>query len=490
MNLRLIAVLICASALPLTAQQTGGDQELELVRPPTGGTFIQWEAKAGRTYFIQVSDPAEPLRKWSFAPFIELGSGQTISYEVTSTADRGFFRLKYTDVPVPYGIDPDDADPDEDGKTSAVEVLGGTDPLDPDTDDDGLPDGWELDHGLVPTDDGSGNIDNGADGDPDHDGIPNSEEWDAGTDPSQKDSDGDGITDGGELDQGTDPNDPADKPEAEWFVLTGDSPQGVAKARSRTVTIPKGESRLVVVMLASEEYPEFTGYASNFNDVLAWNVAGSGLAINGTVDVNSRNAAWDADLQNEISCLGFSPAHLEDYHSVQAPPDSDLDVTMALSATNVADGIYPSTVMVGLLPIEFHIAHTENQRDAEGNELASTVNPGENTLLRDEIADLRITLPSMDKSNWSLTIDLEPNGMKMATLGSRGAVQMYDIGRIEEGTVVPLTATANGATIAGPYEITLSGDETVTDAFRVVANNAGAFRLRMKTADGKIDVAS
>ena len=431
MKPRLIAVLVLASALPLLAQQSGGDQDLELVRPPTGGTFIQWEAKAGRTYFVQVSNPAAPLQKWVFAPTIEVGVGQTISYEVPSTADKGFFRLKYTDIPIPSGVSPEDADPDGDGLTNEVELTGTeTDPLEADTDHDSLPDGWEAGHGLDPNDDGSGSVDNGPEGDPDHDGVPNGDEWDADTDPSNADSDSDGITDGGELDQGSDPNDPVDKPEAEWFVLTGDSPQGVAKSRSRTVTIPKGESRLVVVMLASEEYPGFTGTSSNFNDVLTWNIAGSGLAMNGTVDVNSRHAAWETDAQNGISCLGFSPAHLEEYHSVQAPPDADLDVTIALTATNVSDWRYPSTAMVGLLPLELrqenmpNIGVAENTTDMASPYDSALVKGGGVAYITGEPAmpKLKASISGLDSNldvDWSSSSGERIPGHSLFAMGGR-----------------------------------------------------------------------
>jgi hypothetical protein len=62
--------------------------------------------------------------------------------------------------------------------------------------------------------------------------------------------------------------DATDTPEAEWFILTGDLPMGVEKGRSRTVSIPPGQSRVVVVVLASREFPEFTGEESEYNDML------------------------------------------------------------------------------------------------------------------------------------------------------------------------------------------------------------------------------
>jgi hypothetical protein len=483
---------VLASALPLAAQEGGIDQGLELIRPPGEQPFIRWQTKPGRTYFVQVATQAAPLQEWYFTPFIEVGEGQTIDYEVPASAEIGFFRLKYTDLPLFPGELPENANPDYDDLTSGEELLiTHTDPLEWDTDGDGLSDGWEHHNGLDPIDPFG---DNGADGDPDHDGLLNSEEQIAETKPKDADSDNDGITDGSEINQGADPNDPDDTPDAEWFVLTGDYPATLSKSRSRTITIPKGQCRLVAVMLASAEFPEFTdpesGYHEEYNDILTWNVAGGGLGLNGSIDVNSYHDYWVLADSGEITHLGFPAVHLEDYKSVQAPPDADLTINISASATNIGDGYYPSTVMVGLLPIEFEITHTEKERDLDGNELTTVVTPGEHVLLRDEIADLRIKVPSLDGADWNMMLDVEPAAMKTATLGARGAVQMYDFGRIENETVIPLTAGGNGTTITGPYAIALPGAEGGQDTFRIVVNNEGAFRLRLKTADDKVNVNS
>jgi hypothetical protein len=466
-------------------------QQIRVVRPQTGGTFLEWHGQPGRIYFLQVSNQSSPLQKWNFAPIIEVGTGVAISYEVETTADAAFFRLKFTDIPIIPGILPEEADPDDDGLSSEEELLEtGTDPLDPDTDKDGLPDGWETENGLDPNNDGIDDISQGPDGDNDQDGLLNREEWEAGSDPNDADSDDDGVTDGGEVDQDSNPNDPQETPEAEWFVLTGTYTQNLVKARSRAINIPPGQSRLVVVLVASDEYPEFTGEASQFNDQLTWNVEGGGLDLNGNIDVNSRHSEWDWALLNDISLLGFNPVHLEDYHSVQAPDNASLQITVALTAKNIADDILPSTVIVGFLPIEFEITHTEKERDENGTELTNSVNPGANTLLRDEIADLKIKLPSLNRDDWDLTIDLEPTEMKSDTLGARGSVQMYDFGKIEESGVVPFSINTTGATIAGPYPLTIPGANGGDETLRFVVNKNGTVRIRLKSADNKIDVKS
>jgi hypothetical protein len=166
-----------------SAEPPGIDQSMEFVIPPTGAKFIRWHGKPGRTYFIQVSDPADHLKTWLFQPIIELGSDIEISHEVLATAEKGFFRLKYTDqVPAP-GETIDTADFDHDGIPNLYEIQTlGTDPLDKnsaggDSDNDGLPDGWEKFHfGSL----GASTLS----ADPDGDGLSNQVELMLGMDPS------------------------------------------------------------------------------------------------------------------------------------------------------------------------------------------------------------------------------------------------------------------------------------------------------------------
>lgn len=193
-------------------------------------------------------------------------------------------------------------------------------------------------------------------GDSDGDGLNNIEEYDLGTDPNNPnnpDSDGDGITDGGEANQGSNPNDPADTPAAEWFILTGDLEEGVEKSRSRTLTIPEGGGRLLVIALASDEYPSYTGDESQFNDILDWTVSPHGKdPISGTIDVNSYNEFWIIAEDEGTEIQSFTPAYIETVQKFSAPGGAPLEIVIDLSATNIGDGALPSTVMVGLLPVE------------------------------------------------------------------------------------------------------------------------------------------
>ena len=327
---------------------------------PTG-CKMTWIGGA-QTVFLQYSFD---LQSWSFFPEIESGTGN-YEYNFSCNTDKMFVRLKYTDVVV---ADPENYDFDNDGLNSMDELTSSmTDPLNPDTDGDTLLDGWESANGLDPNDDGATNVINGASGDPDNDGLTNSEEQLYNTDPNNADTDGDGITDGGEVDSSTDPNDDTDTPDAEWFILTGDMEEDVAKTRSRTVTIPAGESRLLVIAVASDEYPTFTtGDGSEFNDVLSWDIRPAGLdAITGSIDVNDRHDQW---LDAEIDGFGleyFFPAYVEQVKVVTAPDDATLSVEIDLTATNIGDGTLPSMVMVASLPVEVVIP----KLDASGAEVA------------------------------------------------------------------------------------------------------------------------
>ena len=371
---RLAFLLLCVSWIqPLPAQENGIDQSLELYSFPEGGKLIVWYGYVGRSYFVQVSDPNDPLKKWTWAPIIEGGNDEEISHEVEGTADKGFFRLQYTDqVPGP-NEDLDTADFDGDGLTNWEEInIYYTDPLNPDTDGDGLPDGWEVANNLDPND---ATGDNGADGDPDADGLTNLEELDNDTDPNNPDTDGDGITDGGEVDQGTDPNDPGDTPTAEWFILTGDLEVDIQKTRTRTVTIPAGQSRIIAVVIASDEYPDWTGDESEFNDTLTWDIRPTGSQpMTGSVDVNSRHTEWqDAELQGRET-HGFSPAYLETGMTLTAPDNAALTVEIELSATNIGDGTLPSTVLVGVLPV-IPVEFFPQLLDGDGINIEGSENP-------------------------------------------------------------------------------------------------------------------
>jgi len=190
MKLFLICIfsLFCAIP-PLSAQGNGIEQESELVSVGSN-KFLRWYGHAGRTYFMQVSDPNDHLNKWTWAPIIESGNDEDISYEVDGTADKGFFRLKYTDQPT---TDPDNDDFDGDTISNIDEITWYlSDPLNADTDNDGMPDGYEATYYF------DLNFDDGG-YDYDGDGLTNLGEYNAATEPYYSDTDGDGMSDGFEI---------------------------------------------------------------------------------------------------------------------------------------------------------------------------------------------------------------------------------------------------------------------------------------------------
>lgn len=244
------------------------------------------------------------------------------------------------------GTDPLNPDTDSDGLLDGMELGIGTAPLIVDTDGDGMNDGWEHRHdGFDPLSANDG------DADPDNDGATNRQESEAGTDPANPDTDGDGLNDFWEITQGSDPNDRADTVPVRWVSVTGNLEEGQTKTVEETVVIPAGVAVYVGVFVHSREYPYYTGQQSEFNDRLRWSIQAAGQTpLNGGIRVNNEEVSWGNAAAEGWEAGGFSPvAHKGG--AIYRAGASDLTVAVTLEATNVRDGAYPSSVIVGFFPL-------------------------------------------------------------------------------------------------------------------------------------------
>lgn len=140
---RLIIIAICLIAsLNVGFGQLATDpNEGSWITQDSPGAFtLRWYGRAGRTYFIQTS--VDLLGAWIYVNEIEAGQNLVIPYGFTSSNDKFFLRLKYSDIPTD---DPQGDDFDGDGVSNAAELQAGLDPLNfSDTDSDGVSDDWEM----------------------------------------------------------------------------------------------------------------------------------------------------------------------------------------------------------------------------------------------------------------------------------------------------------------------------------------------------------
>ena len=258
---------------------------------------------------------------------------------------------------VQLGTSLSSADTDCDGLPDGLEDTLGTNPLQPDSDGDGMNDGWEYEHRnsvFDPSADNAAdaNPDNDLDSDPDGDGLTNGQECEWGTNPAIADTDGDGLGDGAEVAQNSDPTDRADTIPVKWVTVTGDLPVDQIKETRETVTVPARTAAYVGVFIHSEEYPDWTGQQSEYNDMVYWKIqTNDETLLTGDLHVNTEEVSFEYADMDGWSVGGFSPVEHKE-GSVLLAGDTDLVVSVTLRAINVRDGLLPSSVIVGIFPLK------------------------------------------------------------------------------------------------------------------------------------------
>lgn len=181
---RMLLALGCMVLLPGEEVGAQENEESKLEWDETNEIWrFQWWGKAGRTYFLQHSENL--LEPWQWVPMIESGDDSVKEWGFTTTGDKFFARLQYTDAETP---DAAADDFDLDGVSNFDELQQGSDPFAAvDRDGNEMFDDWEVRHFGSPGQ-------NAAD-DPDGDGLTNLQESLLGTNPHAADTDGDGLRD-------------------------------------------------------------------------------------------------------------------------------------------------------------------------------------------------------------------------------------------------------------------------------------------------------
>ena len=319
---------------PFSSTSPNGFVTTDLIRSLTYGAYtLEWPTKIGKVYQVQYS---QNLTNWSNLgdPIIATTTSHSIGVHATqpdtTVPPKLFWRVTITDV-----------DTDGDGLTDAEESVIGTNPQEKNS-LLGIHDHWL---GKYFTDtlmqSGLNNID--LSDDQDNDGSTVAEEYLNGTDPHQ-----------------------ADAPsKQQWIILHGDEEENIEKQRSKTQMIPAGESAILMIAVASDEYPYYTDpeTTDDFDDTIRWNITiENNPSITEQIHVNDYHIDWIvADVNQQFLPTISSPVHYKLVQVITAPSDQDLTITIEIAATNIGDGALPSHIACGLLPDQVIIPEIDEQ---------------------------------------------------------------------------------------------------------------------------------
>ena len=356
---------------------------------------------------------------------------------------------------------------DQDGLSCLTEYQLGLDIFAYDTDKDGLSDGYEVEYGFNP------HLPNPAGQDTDHDGITDLDEQIYGTSPLLADTDQDGTADGTEIAQGSNPNDATDggaAPPAEEIVTVqfsigageydGNSEDAFQAYQMKIYEKPPTGSESLRYTHASDG-PSSTAKMKSY---ILKRKNSYRIEIPpqqpGTADNKDFDYHAEITLPEKSNFVKYDPDNILGSHEQDEQPGTP----------------FPQTgKSAHLLPVEVEVIHTEID-SATGQ----VVNPGANTMLRDEIVDIRIKVPPIGTTDWTVDLTVEPEAMRTQNLPNRGDVQMYDFGQVEtNGTVTPDKTQFVLQASAG-------GERTI----KAVFNKEGTLKIKMKSTDGKIDFTS
>lgn len=181
------------------------------------------------------------------------------------------------------------------------------------------------------------------------------------------DEDSDGSTAAEEYLDGTDPNQANDSSTQQWTIVHGDGLENIEKKRNKTLVVPAGQSAILIIAVASDEYPYYTDPEStdDFDDTIRWNITpANNPSIVNQIHVNDYHINWElAEINQQFLPNINNPVHYEVVQIITAPPEQNLSVGIEIAATNVGDGALPSHIVCGLLPLQVIVPSV----DEDGN---------------------------------------------------------------------------------------------------------------------------